>query len=86
MYEVARVQTLVESSVSSVGVNVPVQVVPLWRDMTAREPVVQVTSSLLAKPATVSEKTMVRVAVSPALRAVSSMLMLLADGASVSMA
>ncbi len=84
VYEVARVQTLLVSEVSAVGVKVAAQVLPLVMAITAREPLVQVTSSALAKPATVSEKTMVKVAVSPSIRVVSDMVILLADGARVS--
>ena len=72
------------SSVFAVGVNVPVQVLPLLIDIAASEPLAQVTSSLLAKAATVSEKTMVRVAVSPSIRVVSLRLILVIDGACVS--
>ena len=60
------------SEVSAVGVNVPVQVLPLLIDIAASEPLAQVTSSLLANPATASEKTIVRVGVSPDFMAVSS--------------
>ena len=74
------------SSVFAVGVNVPVHVLPLLIDIAASEPLAQVTSSLLAKAATVSEKTMVRVGVSPDFMAVSSKLMLVIDGACVSTA
>ena len=86
VYEVATTQVLVSSSKSSVGVKVPAQVVPLCSDMAPKEPLAQVTSSPLAKPATVSEKTIVRVAVSPSLKAVSPMVMLLTEGAWVSTA
>ena len=85
VYVVATVQVLVSSSVPSVGVNVPVHVVPTL-DMAASVPEVHVTSSSLAKPATVSEKMIVRVAVSPSLKAVSPMAMLLTEGARVSTA
>ena len=60
MYELAVTEQVLESSsVFPVGVNVPVHVVPLCSDMAPREPLGQVTSSALAKPATVSEKTIV---------------------------
>ena len=77
---------MVVSSVSAVGVNVPVHVLPVLIDIAASEPLAQETSALLAKAATVSEKTMVRVAVSPSIRVVSDMLMLVTDGACVSTA
>ena len=83
MYEVATVQVLVSSSTPSVGVNVPVHVAPELV-MAANVPEVHVTSSSLANPATVSEKTIVRVAVSPSLKAVSPMVMLFTAGAWVS--
>ena len=72
------------SEVSAVGVKVPVQVLPLLIDIAASEPLAQETSAELAKAATVSEKTMVRVAVSPSIRVVSLRLMLVTDGACVS--
>ena len=62
----------------------PLSHLPLLIDIAASEPLAQVTSALLAKAATVSEKTMVRVAVSPSIRVVSDMVMLLTDGACVS--
>ena len=81
VYEVARVQTLLVSVVSAVGVKVAAHVLPLVMAIAAKEPLVQTTSAALEKPATVSEKTMVKVAVSPSIRVVSDMVMLLADGA-----
>ena len=74
-------QVLLVSEVSAVGVNVPVQVMELPEVMTAREPLSQSTSSLLAKAATASEKTIVRVAVSPSIRVVSDIVALLTVGA-----
>ena len=85
-YDVATVQVFVASSVLPVGVKVPAHVVPLCSDMAAKEPLVQVTSSALAKPATVSEKTIVSVEVSPVFRAVSLIEILLIEGACVSTA
>ena len=82
----ATVQVFASSSVLPVGVKVPVHVVPLCSDMAAREPLGQVTSSALANPATVSEKTIVSVDVSPVFRAVSLIVILLTEGARVSTA
>ena len=87
MYELAVTEQVLESSsVSADGVNVPVHVVPLCSDMAANEPLAHVTSSSLANPATVSEKTIVSVDVSPVFRAVSLIVILLTEGARVSTA
>ena len=68
----AREQTLVSSSVSAVGVKVPVQVTPLFADViVAKFPFGQLTSALLENPATASLNVRVRVGVSPAFIAVS---------------
>ena len=77
-------QTLEESSVSSVGMKTPVQVMlsPEFKPP-GMSPDWQLTSEA-ANAATASENTIVRVGVSPAFIAVSSNDMLLTDGASVS--
>jgi hypothetical protein len=87
VYELAVTEQVLESSsVSADGVNVPVHVVPLCSDMAASEPLAHVTSLSLANPATVSEKTIVSVDVSPVFRAVSLIVILLTEGAWVSTA
>ena len=63
---------LEESSVFAVGVNVPVHVILSLEVIEASEPLAQVTSASLAKAATASVKTIVRVGVSPDFMAVSS--------------
>ena len=73
-----------ESSVSAVGVKVPVHVTLSPDAMLAREPLGQLTSAALAKAATASENTIVRVGVSPAFIATSLKEILLTDGATVS--
>ena len=86
MYDVATVQVFESSSVLPVGVKVPAHVVPLCSDMAPNDPLAHVTSSALANPATVSEKTIVSVDVSPVFRAVSLIEILLTEGACVSTA
>ena len=72
------------SSVSAVGVKVPVQVILSPDAMLARAPFGHETSSALAKPATASENTIVSVGVSPDFMAASLNEILLTEGAIVS--
>ena len=72
------------SSVSAVGVKVPVQVMLSPDAMLARAPLGQLTSSPLTKAATASENTIVSVGVSPDFIAASLNEMLLTEGATVS--
>ena len=76
----------VAASVAPLGVKVPAHVMLSPDVMAASEPLGHVTSSSLANPATASEKTIVRVDVSPTFRAVSLFEILLTDGARVSTA
>ena len=69
---------------SAVGVKVPVHVTLSPDAMLARDPLGQLTSSALAKAATASENTIVRVGVSPAFIATSLNEILLTVGATVS--
>ena len=76
---------LLASSVSAVGVKVPVQVMLSELLMLSSEPLATVMSSPLAKEVTASENTSVTVALSPALSAVSERVKELTEGAVVSM-
>ena len=72
VYDVPKAQTFVSSSVSAVGVKVPVQVTPPFADVIVpRAPFGQLTSALLANPTTASLNVKVRVGVSPVFIAVS---------------
>ena len=72
VYDVPKAQTFVASSVSAVGVKVPVQVTPPFADVIVpRAPFGQLTSALLANPTTASLNVKVRVGVSPVFIAVS---------------
>ena len=75
---------LLASSVLVVGVNVPVQVMLSVLVIVARVPLSTVMSAELEKDATVSEKTKVTVALSPALSAVSESVKEFTEGAKVS--
>ena len=72
VYDVAKAQTFVSSSVSAVGVKTPVHVTPPFAELiAARFPFGQLTSALLANPTTASLNVKVRVGVSPVFIAVS---------------
>ena len=71
---------------SADGVKVPAHVMLSPDVMAASDPLGHVTSSSLANPATASVKTIVRVDVSPVFKAVSLIVILLTEGASVSTA
>ena len=75
---------LLASSISAVGVKVPVQVMLSVLVIVARLPFSTVMSAELEKEATASEKTNVTVALSPTLSAVSESVKELTEGAVVS--
>ena len=72
--------TLLVSSISSVGVNVPVQVIPPSADATAVNVPLAKVMSVLSKPVTASLKVIVKVLVSPTFSELSDITTLVTTG------
>ena len=83
---VPTVITLVVSEILAVGVNVPVQVTPPFVDVIAVNVPLAKVRSLLLKPVTASLNVIVKVLVSPTVKALSDIVILETTGSLVSIA